>query len=93
VALVVMSTVILLLPEMGVGYKLILFISLFLPIGAELINSSIERTVDLVTQYHHKLAKRAKDAGSAVVLVSIWITGLIWLSVLYIVYLGGDSCW
>ena len=63
--------------------KSILQISLFLPLLIEAVNSSIERVVDLVTKDYHELAKTAKDAGSAAVFISIVITTLIWLSVLY----------
>ena len=73
-------------------YSAILFISLFLPIFAELINSAIERVVDLCTLEIHPLAKAAKDAGSAIVMIAIIMTVLIWLSVLYIVYFGGTKC-
>ena len=66
--------------------KFILFASLLLPIFAELINSAIERVVDLVTSDYHELAKHAKDAGSAVVLVAFIITGFIWLSAFSYVY-------
>ncbi len=38
-------------------------------IGAELINSSIEATIDLVTTKTHPLAKIAKDTASAASLV------------------------
>lgn len=85
VLLVFMSGVLLYL-DMGLLYKLVLFTSLFLPILAELLNSAVERCVDLVTEDYHKLAKHAKDAGSAAVLISLIITGLIWLTVLLKVY-------
>ncbi len=65
-------------------YKMILSISLFLPLLAELINSAIERVVDLVTSDIHPLAKDAKDLGSSVVFVSITITSLIWISIFYL---------
>ncbi len=35
----------------------------------EIINSAIERTVDLVTEEFHPLAKRAKDAAAAAVFI------------------------
>ncbi|AJD91498.1 UDP kinase [Jeotgalibacillus malaysiensis] len=37
--------------------------------GLELINTAVERTVDLISTDHHPLAKKAKDAGAASVLV------------------------
>ena len=45
--------------------------SLFLIIIVELLNSSIEATVDRISVKHHKLAKRAKDIGSAAVFFSL----------------------
>ena len=65
-------------------FKLILFFSLFLPIVAEIINSAIERIVDLITLEHNELAKKAKDIGAALVFISLLFTVLIWLSVFYI---------
>ena len=61
----------------------ILSVSMFIPIMAEMINSSVERTVDLVTFDHHELAKRAKDAGAALVFLSLSMLALIWGLVLY----------
>lgn len=61
----------------------ILTVSLFIPLMAEMINSSVERTVDLVTFDHHELAKRAKDAGAALVFLSLSMLALIWGLVLY----------
>jgi len=45
---------------------------IFLVLAAEMLNSAIEYTVDLITSDYHELAKKAKDAGAgAVLLVSI----------------------
>lgn len=64
----------------------ILFLSLFIPIIAEIANSAIERVVDLVTNEYHILAKQAKDAGATMVLISFLLTTLIWLSVLAVAF-------
>lgn len=56
----------------------VLAASLFIPVIAEIINSAIERTVDLVTYEHHELAKRAKDAGAALVFLSLFMLAFIW---------------
>jgi len=85
ILLAVMSGVLFFL-DMPILYKLILLTSLFLPILAELLNSAVERCVDLVTEEYHQLAKHAKDAGSAAVLIALIMTGLIWLTVLLKVY-------
>jgi len=64
----------------------ILFISLFIPVLAEVVNSAIERVVDLVTQDYHILAKQAKDVGATIVLLSLIVTTLIWTSVLAVAF-------
>ena len=70
----------------GFHYQAILAISLFIPVMAEITNSAIERTVDLVTFDHHELAKRAKDAGAALVFVSLVMLGFIWIITLVTAY-------
>ncbi len=62
--------------------KAILALSLFPVLIAELANSAIERVVDLATMEHHKLAKHAKDAGSAMVLFSVIFAISIWFATL-----------
>ncbi len=64
----------------------ILFLSLFIPILAEVANSAIERVVDLVTQDYHILAKQAKDVGATMVLLSLILTSLIWTAVLVVAF-------
>ncbi|MDQ7043161.1 MAG: diacylglycerol kinase [Sulfurimonas sp.] len=83
--LVIMGTIAWSLP-IAFGYSAILFISLFIPVICEVINSAIERVVDLVTQEYHILAKRAKDVGATIVLLSFLVTSLIWISVLALAY-------
>ena len=58
--------------------KALMFISLMGMILAETINSAIERVVDLVTLEHHHMAGRAKDVGSAIVFLSIFIFIITW---------------
>ena len=56
--------------------------SLLLIIIVELLNSSIEATVDRISVKHHKLAKRAKDIGSAAVFFSLINAAVIWFLIL-----------
>jgi len=56
--------------------------SLLLVIIVELLNSSIEATVDRISVKHHKLAKRAKDIGSAAVFFSLINATVIWFMIL-----------
>ncbi len=44
----------------------------------ELLNSSIEATVDRISLENHQLAKRAKDIGSAAVLLSLVNLVVVW---------------
>ncbi len=88
IGIFIIGTILILFLELPLAHKLILFISLMFPIFAELINSAIERVVDLVTLEYHELAKYAKDAGSAAVLVSLVISGIIWFATLYNYYIG-----
>ena len=48
----------------------------------ELINSAIEAVVDRFGAERHELAGRAKDIGSAAVLIALINAGLVWLLVL-----------
>ena len=49
---------------------------------AEATNSAIERVVDLVTLEHHNMAGRAKDVGSTIVFISIFIFIITWAIIL-----------
>lgn len=69
-----------------IGYKFVLGISLIIPVLAEIINSAIERVVDLVTQDYHILAKQAKDAGAAIVFVSLATLAAIWIATLLLAF-------
>ncbi|QOP45777.1 diacylglycerol kinase [Sulfurimonas paralvinellae] len=83
--LAVLGTVAWILP-IGFGYSSILFLSLFIPILAEVANSALERVVDLVTTDYHILAKQAKDAGATLVLLSLIVMVLIWSAVLLVAF-------
>jgi len=82
---VIMGVVAWILP-ISFGYASILFLSLFIPIMAEVANSSIERVVDLVTLDYHILAKRAKDAGATLVFLSLVFAALVWICTLLIAF-------
>jgi diacylglycerol kinase (ATP) len=48
----------------------------------ELLNTAVEAVVDRVSVEDHDLSKRAKDIGSAAVLLSLVLAGAVWLLVL-----------
>jgi len=65
------------LPVTPVG-KALMIASVLLVIIVELLNSAIEATVDRISLENHDLAKRAKDIGSAAVLVSLCNVIVVW---------------
>ena len=56
--------------------------SLILVLIVELLNTAVEAAVDRVSLEYHDLAKRAKDLGSAAVMLSIANAAAIWVLVL-----------
>ena len=66
---VVLIPVALLLPVPWIGNAL-LAAGVLLVLSVELLNSAVEAVVDRVSLENHRLAKRAKDIGSAAVPVS-----------------------
>ena len=72
----------LLLPASGPG-KALMIASVLVVLIVELLNSAVEATVDRVSLEQHRLAKRAKDIGSAAVLFSLINVVVVWLLVLF----------
>jgi diacylglycerol kinase (ATP) len=56
--------------------------SVTLVLIVELLNSGIEAVVDRVSDDWHELSKRAKDFGSAAVMLALLMCGGIWLAAL-----------
>ena len=71
----------LLLPASGIGHALMVG-SVLLVLLVELINSAIEAAIDRISLENHKLSKRAKDIGSAAVLVALVNVVATWTLVL-----------
>ncbi len=65
------------LPASHIG-KALMIGSVLLVLIVELLNSAIEAIVDRVSLERHELAKRAKDAGSAAVMVSLINVVVVW---------------
>ena len=70
-----------LLPASGVG-RALMAASVLLVLVVELLNSAVEATVDRISLENHRLAKRAKDIGSAAVLVALVNVVVVWGCVL-----------
>ncbi|MDX5446340.1 MAG: diacylglycerol kinase [Zoogloeaceae bacterium] len=58
--------------------KALLVGSVILVLLVELVNSAIEATVDRISLENHLLAKRAKDIGSAAVLLALLLLATVW---------------
>ena len=56
--------------------------SVLLALMVELVNAAIEATVDRISLDEHRLAKRAKDIGSAAVMLALASAAAVWLLVL-----------
>ncbi len=68
--------------------RVLLIGSLLLVMIVELLNSSVEATVDRISHKHHKLSGRAKDMGSAAVLIALLLLFSTWGFILYDRYAG-----
>ena len=63
--------------------RALLVAPMLLVLVVELLNSAIEATVDRIGLERHRLAGLAKDIGSAAVLMSFILMGIVWLLVLF----------
>lgn len=63
--------------------RMLMVVTVALVLLVELLNSSIEAVVDRIGFERHELAGRAKDMGSAAVLVSILLWAYVWGTILF----------
>jgi diacylglycerol kinase (ATP) len=63
--------------------------SVLLVLIVELLNSGIEAVVDRVSYEWHELSKRAKDLGSAAVMLSLLVCAGTWAAALWQRWQGG----
>jgi len=62
--------------------KILLIASVILVLVIELLNSSVEAAIDRISFEVHDLSKRAKDFGSAAVMLALLLCALTWAIVL-----------
>ena len=79
--LVIMLTPVAIIFGPSVADKAVLLASLIFILLVEILNSALEAVVDRFGNEIHPLSGRAKDMGSAAVLMAFFITGLLWFSV------------
>jgi diacylglycerol kinase (ATP) len=56
--------------------------SVLLVLIVELLNSAVESTIDRISEERHPLSKKAKDMGSAAVLIALVNVAAVWACVL-----------
>ena len=62
-------------------HKAILITSLIMVLVVELLNSSVEAAIDRISFDHHDLSKRAKDFGSAAVMLALLVAAVLWVTI------------
>ena len=88
--LVVVCLLVLIFLPLSPEWKGLLFFATTSVLVVELINSAIEAVVDLASPDYHIMAKRAKDIGSAAVLVCILLTVCLWTGALLSILVGNS---
>jgi diacylglycerol kinase (ATP) len=68
--------------------RLMLIGSVILVLIVELLNSSIEAAIDRISFEHHGLSKRAKDYGSAAVMLALLMCATMWIALTYRLVVG-----
>ena len=64
-------------------HRALLVASVLMVLVVELLNSAMEAAIDRISLDRHPLSKKAKDTGSAAVMVAIVIAMLVWGAVLF----------
>jgi len=88
VCIAVVLLVVLLFLPLSLLWKGLLFFATTSVLVVELLNSAIESVVDIASPEYHDLAKRAKDLGSAAVLLSIVFAIVLWGGAIFIMFRG-----
>ena len=72
----------------GFAEKAILIGVVWLVLIVEVLNTAIEAAIDRVGLETHELSKAAKDLGSAAVLISLVLAGVVWGLKLWLTLIG-----
>ncbi|QUN29332.1 diacylglycerol kinase [Cupriavidus sp. KK10] len=65
----------------GVVERILLLATLLVVLIVELLNSSVEAAIDRISLERHSLSKRAKDFGSAAVMLALVLCGGTWAAI------------
>ncbi|TCV92497.1 diacylglycerol kinase [Biostraticola tofi] len=69
--------------EIDAFSRILLIGSVILVLIVEIINSAIEAIIDRIGPEWHELSGRAKDLGSAAVMLSIALAAFVWITLLW----------
>lgn len=69
--------------DVSVAERCLLVTSVLLVLVVELLNSGVEAAIDRISFDRHDLSKRAKDFGSAAVLLALAMLVFVWCAVLW----------
>lgn len=78
----VIGVIVLTLANITMTERVVLAVSMMCVLIVELINTAIENIVDRIGPEYHELSGRAKDIGSAIVLMTIITVVCIWAYIL-----------
>lgn len=70
----------------GAIERLLLIGSIVMVLIVELLNSSVEAAVDRISFERHGLSKRAKDYGSAAVMLALLVCAMVWITLTWRLY-------
>ncbi len=87
-ALLSIAVILAWLVDVGMVERILMIGVVVLVLIVELVNSAIEAVVDRIGIERHELSGRAKDIGSAAVMVALVFAGFTWLYILACRYLG-----
>ncbi|MCE7505870.1 diacylglycerol kinase [Polynucleobacter sp. IMCC30063] len=85
--LIILTPIALLIPATHLE-KALMVGSLLMVLTVELLNSSVEAAIDRISFEHHDLSKRAKDFGSAAVMLTLLFALLIWLTIIIPIFIN-----
>ncbi|MDF5528294.1 diacylglycerol kinase, partial [Vibrio parahaemolyticus] len=87
-ALLSIAVILAWLVDVGMVERILMIGVVVLVLIVELVNSAIEAVVDRIGIERHELSGRAKDIGSAAVMVALAFAAFTWLYILASRYLG-----
>ena len=84
ILLCVLATVLLCFLDVSGLSRIIMLFSLVFIIIAEMINTAIETIIDRIGPEIHPLSKKAKDIGSAIVMITIICVCALWIGIIFL---------